>query len=131
MKIIICAAAVVCFCAILFAGAKASADQANGPSSVDRLAEMIKADNNGSIDRENAGEFFATTLLTDKPGTERISLDDIALAGRSILITKDEISDGERFYLAGGDTKKEVHAKSVQEEAPGSEVCCFIGEEIF
>ena len=114
MKKIICAAAVVCLCAILFAGAKAFADKANGSSSVDRLAEMIKAEINGSTDRKNAGEFFVTTILTDKPGTERISLDDIALVGRSILITKDEISDGERFYLAGGDTQKEAHEKAVK-----------------
>lgn len=114
MKRIICAAAVICFCAILFAGAKASADKANSPSAVDRLAEMIKAENNGSIDRKDAGEFFVTTLLADKLKIARVGMDDIAFVGRSILITKDEISDGERFYLAGGDTQKEANKKAIE-----------------
>ena len=114
MKRLLCAVAVICFCAILIVGAKASAEKANGPSSIDRLAEMIAAEQPGSKERNRDGEYFVTSLKTDRLKDERVDKDDIAFVGKSILITKDEISYGEMFYLAGGDTQKEAHEKAVK-----------------
>ena len=114
MKRLLSAAAVICFCGILIVGAKASAGKANDPSSIDRLAEMIAAEKPGREVRDQNGEFFVTSLKTDDFSDEKIGIDDIAFVGKSILITKDEISDGERFYLAGGATQKEAHEKAIR-----------------
>ena len=114
MKRLLSAAAVICFCGILIVGAKASAEKANDPSSIDRLAEMIAAEQPGSKERNRDGEYFVTSLKIDRLKDERVDKDDIAFVGKSILITKDEISYGEMFYLAGGDTQKEAHEKAVK-----------------
>jgi len=113
MKRLLSAAAVICFCGILIVGAKASAGKANDPSSIDRLAEMIAAEKPGREVRDQNGEFFVTSLKTEGFSDEKIGLDNIAFVGKSILITKDEISDGERFYLAEGATQKEAHEKAI------------------
>ena len=114
MKRIISAAVVSCFLIALFAGAKVSANKANDSSEIDRLAEMIAAENPGSKERTNDGEYFVTWLKNDRLKDKKVGIDDIAFAGKSILITKDEISYGEMFYLAGGDSQKEAHEKAVK-----------------
>lgn len=114
MKRIICAAVVGCFFIALFMGAKVSANIANGSSSIDRLAEMIAAEKPGSKKQDHDGEFYVTTLKTGGLKDEKVSMNDIAFAGRSILITKDEISYGELLYLAGGSTSEEAYEKAVK-----------------